>query len=375
MKPNLRVVQLTPAGRAGIATVRIEGPGACARVDAHFDPIGRRRVAELPPDRVALGHFQLGQGVADEVLVCRPAAEAVEIHCHGGPAVVERLAGRLLAAGGRLDSWQEWVRGRPASRTKNTAREALAGAITLRGASILLNQFHGALDRALEELRGMLERGEFHLAAERLQRLLALSPCGCHLTRPWRVVLAGRPNAGKSSLINALVGYRRAIVHERPGTTRDVVTTSTAVDGWPVELADTAGLRPAESPLELGGIHLAERCLRSADLVLLVVDAADFRDEDDTLRRRYPGALIAANKIDLPAARPPRASLPVSALHGTGIDRLLAAIAGRLVPDPPRAGEAAPFTQRQADGLRALKNALDRNDCQTALARLNELSA
>ncbi len=371
----LDVVQLTPAGRAAVATVRIEGAGACARVDARFEGIARRPISQLPPGRVAFGRFRLGPGVADEVLVCRPADEVVEIHCHGGPVVVERLVHALLAGGGRLLSWQEWVRRSFSSPIKAAACEALAGALTLRAASILLDQFHGALDRAVEGLCELAGQRRHRLAIGRLERLLALAPCGLHLARPWRVALAGRPNAGKSSLLNALVGYRRAIVHETPGTTRDVLTAVTAIDGWPVEFADTAGLRPAASAVESDGIRFAERRLQSADLVLLVVDAADWRVEDEALFGRYPDALLVANKTDLAGSRPPPASLPVSALTGAGIESLLAAIASRLVSAPPRPGEAVPFTPEQAKSLRSAKNALADNDADAALARLGELLA
>ena len=215
--------------------------------------VARQPISELPPGRVAFGRFRLGPYVADEVLVCRPANDVVEIHCHGGPLVVERLVDALRAGGGQLVSWQAWVQRSCSSPIKAAACEALAGALTLRAASILLDQFHGALERAVEELRELVGQRRHPPAIGRLERLLAVAPCGLHLARPWRVALTGRANAGKSSLLNALVGFRRAIVHETPGTTRDVLTAATAIDGWPVEFADTAGLRPAATAVEADG--------------------------------------------------------------------------------------------------------------------------
>jgi len=371
--PALHVVQLTPAGRGAVATVRIEGAGASARVDARFEGVARQPISELPPGRVAFGRFRLGPYVADEVLVCRPANDVVEIHCHGGPLVVERLVDALRAGGGQLVSWQAWVQRSCSSPIKAAACEALAGALTLRAASILLDQFHGALERAVEELRELVGQRRHPPAIGRLERLLAVAPCGLHLARPWRVALTGRANAGKSSLLNALVGFRRAIVHETPGTTRDVLTAATAIDGWPVEFADTAGLRPAATAVEADGIRLAEQRLQSADLVLLVVDAADRRGEDEVLLRRCSDALLVANKIDLAGCRPPPASQPVSALTGAGLENLLAAIAWRLAPTPPQPGEAVPFTEQQAQSLLDARNALAVNDSATALAGLGEL--
>jgi tRNA modification GTPase len=166
-------------------------------------------------------------------------------------------------------------------------------------------------------------------------------------------VIAGRPNVGKSSLVNALVGYQRAIVFDQPGTTRDVVAVSTAIDGWPVELADTAGLRQAGDALEAEGIQLAENEIAAADLVLLVFDASQpLQSEDTSLLGKWPDALLVLNKSDLPAAgEHPTGAVQTSALRREGIDTLLKAISRRLVPDPPPPGIAVPFTQRQVGML------------------------
>ena len=179
-------------------------------------------------------------------------------------------------------------------------------------------------------------------------------------------MLAGRPNVGKSSLINALVGYRRAIVHDQPGTTRDIVTATTAVDGWPVELSDTAGLCSTDDAIERAGIALAREELRGADLVILVFDAGrNWSQADQVLlesarpKSRPPKSrqqrLVVHNKSDLPpttAARP--AGLSTSATTGTGIESLVGAIAARLVPDPPEPGAAVPFTAEQIQQIALL---------------------
>ena len=129
---------------------------------------------------------------------------------------------------------------------------------------------------------------------ERIDALLARERLGRHLTRPWSVVLAGRTNVGKSSLMNALAGYGRAIVHHAPGTTRDAVALATAIDGWPVELCDTAGLRAADDAVERAGIERARQRLAQADLVVLVADrSVPWSAEDQALADQWPARRVS----------------------------------------------------------------------------------
>jgi tRNA modification GTPase len=372
----LRVVLLTPPGRGAVATVRIEGPGACDRVDAHFRPASKRPIAELSSDRLAFGRFQLGTEVYDEVIVRQPEKHVVEIHCHGGPAVVERLIDVLTGEDGKRIPANDWLQATHASPIAAAAHAALGNTTTLRAATILLDQYHGALDRALRETLDQLRREEVDAAADHIQQLLAVALCGCHLRRPWPVVLAGRPNVGKSSLMNALVGYSRAIVHETPGTTRDLVTAKTALNGWPVEFCDTAGLRAAEQAIEQQGIGLTHRQLESAALVLLVFDATNpWSEADAELCRLCPDALLVFNKIDLgeAAADSRPAGQAVSAIKGHGIDHLIETIANRLVPSPPARQQAVPFLDGHVTALRAAAKALEKGDSTRAACSLEDL--
>ena len=149
---------------------------------------------------------------------------------------------------------------------------------------MLLDQYHGALAAAIRATLAAAASGDWQTASATIDALLAHRGVGEHLTTPWRVVLAGPPNVGKSSLKNALVGYQRAIVCDLPGTTRDVVATTTAIDGWPIQLADTAGLRDAADELEAAGVARAARALAAADLVVLVDEAGNFRFRIGELR-------------------------------------------------------------------------------------------
>jgi tRNA modification GTPase len=169
---------------------------------------------------------------------------------------------------------------------------------------------------------------------------------------------------GKSSLINALLGYGRSIVHPTAGTTRDVVTARTAVDGWPVLLADTAGLGAGGDALERAGIDLARGQLVQADLVLLVFDmSVPWSADDEGLLAAWPGALVVHNKSDAAiapvASEPARpAGLAVSALARQGLDVLVRQMADRLVPHPPPPGAAVPFTPQQVETLQQMRKEL-----------------
>ena len=335
---RLRVIQLTPAGRGAIATLLVQGPGAVDAVEQEFRPAGKRALRTAAADRPIYGRF--GPPPGEEVVACRRGDAAVEIHCHGGSAaparIVELLAGRSCTTLG----WREWIARQEPDPLAAAARIALAHARTRRTAAILLDQYAGALRRAIDEIRAAFDRHDLAGAEQRISALRWRAPLGRHLIEPWRVVVAGAPNVGKSSLVNALLGYSRAIVHPTPGTTRDLVTAATVIDGWPVQLIDTAGLHATEDPLEQSGIALARRELAAADLAVLVFDAAEsWSPRDQQCWAEYPQALVVHNKADLPRAsddrqRPP--GLPVSAISGQNLPELLIRIAARLVPDPLR---------------------------------------
>jgi tRNA modification GTPase len=158
-------------------------------------------------------------------------------------------------------------------------------------------------------------------------------------------VIAGAANVGKSTLANALAGYRRAVVSPQPGTTRDVVTTRLAIDGWPVELADTAGLRDGDGTLERQGMQQARRAAAEADLCLWVLDAG----AEPVWPEEGPGCVrLVVNKVDQPAAwdlSGAAGAVRASARTGQGLAELCAALSAWLVPQPPPPAAAVPFTE------------------------------
>ena len=356
---NARVIQLTPPGRGAVATLRIEGPGALAAVQSHFHARSGRPLESYATDRLVVGHF--GGATGEEVVARRAADDAVELHCHGGQAAVRMVETAMIAAGCQRLTWRDWSAVSQTDPVAAAALAALADASTERTAAILLDQYHGALRRALCDIRQTIDHGAHDAARQQIDALLGRAALGRHLVQPWRVVLAGWVNAGKSSLINAMAGYARSIVHPVPGTTRDAVTVSVAVDGWPIELCDTAGLRNGGDRSEMdaverAGIHRAYQRLASADLAILVFDRSRaWSAEDQALSDRWPGALLIHNKCDLPAASADRPTgLFTSARHGNGIEDLLETIVQCLVPDPPPPGAAIPFTTEQAEAIKSV---------------------
>jgi tRNA modification GTPase len=336
---------LTPPGRGAVATIAVRGDLTLFdESPALFLAASGRVVSSQLLNRVSFGHW--GHDVPEDVVVCRISADEVEIHCHGGSAAVRRVLNDLAQRGCRIISWQDFAAaGRDRIDVECTV--ALTQATTLRTARILLGQRTGLLRSAIAELRQL----PLDEVVARTTEMLSWSEFGRHLTEPWQVVLCGLPNVGKSSLINALLGYSRSIVFDEPGTTRDVVTGQTAFDGWPVELSDTAGLREGADELESEGVSRARRRADEADLIVLVFDQSRPVHADETeLLRRWPQSLRAANKRDLQDAwqvADVGGAIAVSAVTQEGLADLMRAIVSRLVPHVPPAGTPIPIMPRQ----------------------------
>ena len=349
-----QVVRLTPEGRGAVAVLLAAGPRAAEQVGRYFFGHANAPLESRPLNRIYHGHW--GGPDGEDVVICRRSDSDVEIHCHGGSAAAERIIADLAAADCQALAWRDWLGRHESSGIRTEAARLLADACTERTAAILLDQYHGALDAALADIECNLEAGNSEAATINLETLLARSRVGLHLVEPWRVVLAGPPNVGKSSLINALVGYRRSIVFDQPGTTRDVVSVATAIDGWPIELSDTAGLRITDDPLEHAGVQRARRRLAAADCVVLVFDARErAADGRDAVIHDYPEAIVAYNKVDLlspsevagfQAAGIETPICLTSAVTGLGIEELAEAIVRRLIDAECRI-PAKPFHSRR----------------------------
>lgn len=341
----LTVCLLTSSGRGAVASLGLVGD--LSILDAAFAAVNGVPAAQQELDRICYGRW--GDVPSEDVVWIRTGPRTAELHCHGGIAAVERILHEIRRRGGNVVDPDQWLR-RTAPAAEAECRWALARTTTRRAAHHVLRQCR-LFPEALKSLLPLAPVARLAL----LDSMLAWSRFGLHLAQPWRVVLCGRPNVGKSSLINALLGYTRSIVFDQPGTTRDIVTGETALQGWPVEFSDTAGLRETDAELESQGIQRARRQLNAADLVVIVLDAAaGLLDEDVQLLDEFPAALVVWNKADLKTREQ---GLHVSARTGEGIEELLERIARLLVPEEPPAATAFPVTSVQLESLARLRAA------------------
>jgi len=352
------VALATPPGRGGIGVIRISGPGTAA--------IAKAMLGTLPPPRVArYGPFQdvNAQPLDHGLALFFPAPhsftgeDVLELQGHGGSIVMDMLIRRALSLGARLACPGEFSQRAFLNGKLDLAQaEAVADLIdshTEAAVRCALNSLSGAFSSdiqrlldALIETRSYIEAaldfpdeeidfldrdqvgGRLQVLQEHLNEIYGHARQGSLLRDGMTLVIVGRPNVGKSSLLNRLAGSDAAIVTEVPGTTRDVLRQDIQVDGMPLRVIDTAGLRQSDDAIEREGVRRARAELQTADLILLVVDASrGMTDEDQAIQRTLPAGipvLTVWNKIDLLARRAGRGqdALFLSALTGAGIDAL-----------------------------------------------------
>ncbi len=424
-----------------IGIVRVSGQGCFACCDRVFRAFNGSPFSQQTPRNMVFGEMLDAQGrVIDQGLAVRfpgprsyTGEDSAEFHCHGSPVVLRELLEALFAAGARQAKAGEFTRRAFLNgRLDLTQAEAVIDLIDAETASAARNaaaQLDGGLRRVLEPIQDALldVTSRFYAvvdypdediedirpeqvaqaldsSAAALDRLLATCQRGKVLKSGVRTAIVGRPNAGKSSLLNALAGFDRAIVTDIPGTTRDTVEESVLCGGVLLRLTDTAGIRDTEDTVEQLGVERSRKALEAADLVLAVVDGSVPPTEEDLevlrLAAKAPRWIAVFSKCDLwdTKARSvgvigqvgtPAASVSLSAVTGQGLDRLEAAVAalfpageapdsGSLLTDQ-RQEEAA---RRARDAVRRAKEALDAGltpdailtDAEEALDALGELT-
>ncbi|MEE3371068.1 MAG: GTPase [Planctomycetota bacterium] len=344
---HCQAAMLTPLGRGAIASIVVEGPGSIEVVEHFFRGQAKVPLAQAPCNRILFGRWQTAS-TSEELVICRSDINRIEIHCHGGHAAPQSVLSSLQTLGCRVLPWKQLL-----GTSDTIAAEAMAALTeceTERTAAILLKQHGGVLVQELRRILQQLQSGERNRGLARLHALIATWDFGRHLTRPWQIVVTGAPNVGKSSLVNALVGFRRSIVTNQAGTTRDLVAADTAINGWPIRLVDTAGLRPTSNLVEKQGISLARQQIRTADLVLEIRDLTVASEpQPQNLVDHHDTPLITVwNKIDLVDVEATAISgLLTSARTGLGIQNLIDHISQKLVVNPPALSTPVLFTSRQ----------------------------
>ena len=387
----------TPFGRSALAVIRTSGDELIDRIAALFSEGEKLRAAEghtlhhgvlrdgrEPVDEVVLALFRSPRSYTGE--------ESVEIYCHGSRPGIQRVLDLLYKNGFRPAEPGEFtLRAFMNGKLDLTRAEAvreIADAQTTAAQELALGRLGGSVERRINGLKERLvkllaalsiqldypeeETGEIPLDREELDRigsqlrdLAATYRTGRIYQEGVRVALGGRTNAGKSSLFNALLREDRAIVSDLHGTTRDYIEASLDVEGVPVILFDTAGLREVQEEVEGEGIRRSRTVLKQADMVLYLVDAAEGLSEEDqdflAEESENERVIPVWNKSDLPAAKEtPERFLRVSALRAEGVSELLGEIRRRALPEERvRGGEPVIDSLRQKNLLERAATAVD----------------
>ena len=307
----------TAIGEAGIAIVRMSGDDSVNIIDEIFVSASGKKMAEAENRKFLYGHIADGDKLIDEVLVVKmkglhsyTAEDIVEIHCHGGVVSVKRILNLILSKGARLAEKGEFTkRGFLNGRIDLTQAEAVIDMIKAKtdiSFDMGLNQLSGALSEVLNKLKDELvsmqalivanidfpdediEDAAYHDLMERsdkilekMDNLLDNSKNSRLLRDGINTVILGKPNVGKSSLLNGLLKYDRAIVTDIAGTTRDIIEDYINLDGVLLKITDTAGIRETDDEVEKIGVNIAREKLKEADLVIAIFDISRDFDKDD----------------------------------------------------------------------------------------------
>jgi tRNA modification GTPase len=379
------VAPATPVGRSALAVVRIDGPEARAILNALTEGSS--------DDRIAIHRYLRHNGeLLDDCVVVRYVAphsftgnDLVELTLHGNPLLVERVIGAAVSLGARIAEPGEFTeRAVLNGKLDLVQAESIADLISARTtlqAKLSLTNLRGALSTKATAVRESLlfvisrleaaldfsEEGYDFISRDEARTKIEEAIADCRsIAETWRrgratasglnLVILGRPNAGKSTLLNRLVGSERAIVTPIPGTTRDIVRETIEIGGLPVTIADTAGLRASDDLVEGIGIERAREAAANADIVLYLIDATAGRaDEDDRELAGLESPLVIWTKRDLA----PAPGLSISAKTDDGVDTLLAQL-DALVRERFAAPESSAtiVNERQRHSIAACEEAL-----------------
>lgn len=408
MKEDTIAAIATAVGVGGIGIVRISGPAALAIGDRIFKARRGGKVSEQPGYTARYGEVvdpETGEAIDEALaLVMRAPAsytreDVVELHCHGGPVPLTLALRAVLKAGARLAEPGEFTeRAFLNGRLDLAQAEAVADVIRAQtevSLRVARRQLEGRLSQEVREVSeellnvaALLEVGidfpedevpeltpeelalRLERIRERIEKLCTTGRSGRILREGLPTVIVGKPNVGKSSLLNALVGARRALVTDVPGTTRDVIEEVVSIRGIPVRLLDTAGIRETPDKVERLGVEAAKERLAGADLVLLVLDASRaWEEEDARIQALCAGkeTVVLLNKTDMgggltlaEAKRrcPGREVIPASVKEGWGLEELEEAIVRLVYGGRVTGAQESVSNVRHLTALEAARNNL-----------------
>lgn len=383
----------TALGAAGVAVIRISGDSPLSVAEKMFKPVGKTAVENFEPNKMYAGEIA-GDGFTDFGLCVYFKApksftgeDTVEFHSHGGVAIAQGILRKILSLGARLalngeftkrafmngklslasaEGLIDMINSESAGGVKagySLYRERLTEKVSAMQEKLLaaLSQIDADIDfpeEGLEETSRAQVKAALNEVVSGIDALLSSFKTGSRVVHGVKVALCGKPNVGKSSLLNALLDYDKAIVSETAGTTRDVVEGSIYINGVKFNLYDTAGIRDGESDIENLGVRLSEKTVKSSDIAVFALSATDKNEEDEkvySLVKDMPHITVV-NKTDVGDIKDDRADIYLSAKTGEGLDELRRAIYDKTIGKADLNGD---FLCEERH-YRALKNAREK---------------